>query len=742
VFSQSKKLDKLINQGIDYYKQSQYEAALECFNQAIALNPNCARAYHYRGWLHLANNNPGELLNDLQTVCRLLNDKYYERLVNKIEKIIPQLFYREDSLSWIYCEEDDSWYESYSDIPGGDIYIGIIGDIEAELMEQRSQEFYWLRNWLFARIEEINNLQLKRNKNAKFNQEKLIRYQLPLCNSHSEIAAAIGLSVNGLRYLAFSRNKLHYTRFNIPKKTGGKREISAPLPLLKKAQNWILHNILEKLEIHPAAHGFCRQKSIVTNALPHVGKDVIINIDLKDFFPSISYPQVKGLFKSLGYSETAAVVFGLICTEPRVEKLEIDGESCLVNLKERRLPQGAPSSPAISNLLCKKLDRRLSNMAKKMGFMYTRYADDLTFSCSIDSRENIGRLFKVTNLIVQEEGLAINPDKTKVRWKNRQQDVTGLVVNHKINISRKTLKKFRATLYHIEQDGFRGKHWGQTNTNDLMASIEGFANFVCMVNPEKGAKFKQQVQRIKDTYKKTDQKAHQANHESPKTSAQIYDLVFLIFSALFWLGWTYKKKLEYLRQTYGKTAIKQLRPNQQWEFLNYLLEAIVSQEIKTHLSLADLQSKEIHNFKQVLCCLDYYKGRKCKSYAIPSFIINNTPIWEDKMADYLDFLCRIYREYLRLGWTDNQRENSAAKTYLQETYHVLSPLALTLKQLQDFLEYLKLQPTPEVCSNSQPDSYEYDFSDSYEYDFSDSYEYDFSDSSDDFSDSCEYEPPY
>ncbi len=130
----------------------------------LALNPNCARAYHYRGWLHLDNNNPGEILNDLQTVCRILNE-YYDKLVNKIEPIIfSQIFYPENSLSWIYCEDDDSWYESYSDIPGGDIYGDIVGEIEAELIDERWQEFYRLRNWLFARIEEINNLQLKREK--------------------------------------------------------------------------------------------------------------------------------------------------------------------------------------------------------------------------------------------------------------------------------------------------------------------------------------------------------------------------------------------------------------------------------------------------------------------------------------------------------------------------------------------------------------------------------------------------
>jgi retron-type reverse transcriptase len=306
-----------------------------------------------------------------------------------------------------------------------------------------------------------------------------------------------------LRFLAFSRKAStisHYIRFKIPKKTGGERLISAPMPRLKQAQHWILGNILEKLELHDAAHGFRRDRSIVSNAQPHVKRDVIINFDLKDFFPSISYQRVKGLFRSLGYSEAAATIFGLLCTEPDVEEVELDGKSYYVALTERHLPQGSPASPAITNRMCRRLDRRLTQMAEELGFVYTRYADDLTFSASGDSLRHICNILKRTQSIVTHEGFAINEQKTRILRKNRQQEVTGVVVNERPNISKKELKRFRATLFQIEKDGLEGKHWG--NSADVMASLQGYANFVAMVNPEKGTQFQEQIRRIRDKYRR------------------------------------------------------------------------------------------------------------------------------------------------------------------------------------------------------------------------------------------------
>jgi hypothetical protein len=138
-------------------------------------------------------------------------------------------------------------------------------------------------------------------------------------------------------------------------------------------------------------------------------------------------------------------------------------------------------------------------MAENLGFVYTRYADDLTFSASGESLCNICNVLRRTESIVAHEGFAINEQKTRIlRGKSSQLEVTGIVVNERPNISKKELKRFRATLYQIEKDGPEGKHWG--NSSDVMASIQGFANFVAMVNPEKGAEFQEQVQRIKDKY--------------------------------------------------------------------------------------------------------------------------------------------------------------------------------------------------------------------------------------------------
>ena len=336
-----------------------------------------------------------------------------------------------------------------------------------------------------------------------YNEQRLQDFGLPVCGTPEQIAGAMGISVGQLRFLAFSRATStisHYIRFKIPKKTGGERLISAPMPRLKNAQHWILANILEKLELHDAAHGFRRDRSIVSNAQPHVGAEVIINFDLKDFFPSISYKRVKGLFQSFGYSEAAATIFGLLCTQAAVEEVELDGKTYYVAITDRHLPQGSPASPAITNLLCRRLDRRLTGMAEQLGFVYTRYADDLTFSASGDSLRNICNILRRTESIVAHEGFTINEQKTRIlRGKSSQLEVTGVVVNERLNLPKNELKRFRATLYQIDKDGPEGKHWG--NSSDVMASIQGFANFVAMVNPEKGAQFQKQVQRIKDRYR-------------------------------------------------------------------------------------------------------------------------------------------------------------------------------------------------------------------------------------------------
>ncbi|OUL35048.1 RNA-directed DNA polymerase [Nostoc sp. T09] len=337
--------------------------------------------------------------------------------------------------------------------------------------------------------------------NKQGNIDYLNNYGLDAYNTAEQIAAAMEISVDKLRFLAFNGKTStvsHYIHFKTAKKNVGQRIISAPLPDLKRAQHWILKSILQKIEIHDAAHGFCCDRSIVTNATPHVGAEVVIKFDLQDFFSRISYQRVKGLFQSFGYSPAVAAIFGLLCITAAVEERELDGKTYFVELKHRQLPQGSPASPAITNIICRNLDRRLMAIADKYGFTYTRYVDDLTFSASAENVKHISNIIKQTQSIVADEGFAINQEKTRILRNSQQQEVTGIVVNEKINISRKTLKSFRATLYQIENEGFEGKHWG--NSGKLIASITGFANYVAMVNPQKGAEFQEQIKRIQKKY--------------------------------------------------------------------------------------------------------------------------------------------------------------------------------------------------------------------------------------------------
>ncbi len=323
------------------------------------------------------------------------------------------------------------------------------------------------------------------------NVDALQKNHLPIFANETELATAMGVELKELRFLAFNRKVStvsHYQKFYLAKKSGGKRMISAPMPRLKKAQHWILENILNKISLHNAVNGFALNRSIVTNAQPHVGKALVLNMDVKDFFPSIHFKRVKGLLQKLGFSQKIATIIALICTEAVTEEVAIDGKIYFVQKGNRVLPQGAPCSPAITNILCFKLDKRLQGLANKLNCNYTRYADDVTFSGNkdVNAQQLVWRIKK----IMQDEGFTVHPDKIRIMRKGSQQEVTGIVVNQQLNVSRKKLRAFRALLHNIKTKDSNTMQWG---TGNLSNSIIGYANFVKMVNPVKGNKLKQTI---------------------------------------------------------------------------------------------------------------------------------------------------------------------------------------------------------------------------------------------------------
>jgi RNA-directed DNA polymerase len=317
---------------------------------------------------------------------------------------------------------------------------------------------------------------------------------LPDVQDAEQLAAAIGITPEKLRWLSFHRNVTtvdHYTRFTIPKRSGGTRIISSPKKDLRTAQSWILREILEKPfvtgQLHPAAMAFRPGRSINDNAAAHAGKAVVIKMDLKDFFPSIKLPRVVKLFWQLGFNEGVASVLALLATEaPRLE-LTFDEKKRYVATGERCLPQGACTSPALTNLLCKGLDGRLAGLAAKFGFSYTRYADDLVFSH--DNKDvKIGLFMKLVRKVIVECGFTVNEPKTRVMRPQHRQAVTGLVVNEKAAVSREDLRRYRALLHRCETRGFEAV--SEELGKPALSYARGYLAFIGMVEPERAAAFR------------------------------------------------------------------------------------------------------------------------------------------------------------------------------------------------------------------------------------------------------------
>lgn len=262
-----------------------------------------------------------------------------------------------------------------------------------------------------------------------------------------------------------------YETFHIPKRNGGSRTIHAPKKGLKEFQNALNIIIQAIYKPHDSAHGFVIGKSIVDNARPHVNQNYVYNLDLKDFFPSVDKARIWGRLLASPFNlnssgerrKIANMISTLCCVTLKIEKKSDD--QIAKKMHKYILPQGAPTSPIISNAICEKLDIRLSGVAKRFGLNYSRYADDITFSSKHNTIEinkgvfeNIyskGTVFDLeVRRIITDQNFSINEKKVRLQTQGYRQEVTGLIVNKKLNVNRKYINLIRKWIYLWETYGY------------------------------------------------------------------------------------------------------------------------------------------------------------------------------------------------------------------------------------------------------------------------------------------------
>lgn len=310
-------------------------------------------------------------------------------------------------------------------------------------------------------------------------EDRLRERGLPVWRTESELADALGLSGRELRY--FSTHRLvdrvsHYVQFAVPKARGGERILSAPKRRLKSTQRRLVEQLVRALPLAEAAHGFRRGRSVATNAAPHLGKRVVVRLDLQDFFGSVTFPRVRGLLRSYGYGQAVASVLGLLVTEAHRQPVEIEGIVHYAAVGPRHCVQGAPTSPGICNAMARRLDHRLTGLARKLGYSYTRYADDLVFSG--DDGEAVRKLLGGVRMIVRDEGFALNDAKTRIMRSGAHQHVTGVTVNEVAGLSRKERRKMRAARHRLELQRAAG-----SIDPVLEAHVRGKLAWLRMLNP-------------------------------------------------------------------------------------------------------------------------------------------------------------------------------------------------------------------------------------------------------------------
>lgn len=293
--------------------------------------------------------------------------------------------------------------------------------------------------------------------------DKLLLQDMPVIFDLKHLCLLLGVKKEYLCSVIYSPEQ-HYRHFSIKKHSGGLREITAPYYSLKQMQRWILDNILSNIKVHRCAHGFKPKKSILTNVKVHVNQEDLLKLDLKDFFPSIGKNFVINVFQEIGYTNDVAFYLASIC--------------CY----DDALPQGAPTSPALSNIVSRFMDNRLYKLARKFDYRYTRYADDMGFSGT-----GIKPVFiDYVTRIINECGFRVNEEKQRLYHVNGNKILTGISLsNGVLRLPRKTRRNWGKDFYYINRYGLES-HVLKTEIRNIhyIQTLKGRLDFWRMVEPD------------------------------------------------------------------------------------------------------------------------------------------------------------------------------------------------------------------------------------------------------------------
>jgi len=311
----------------------------------------------------------------------------------------------------------------------------------------------------------------------------LVENGVPIIYNLTHLSKLVGIERNYIVQAAVSSkySDAYYRYYNIKKKNGkGFRKIMEPLPNLKVIQYWILENILETIKPSAYAKAYIKKRGLKQNIRFHVNQKIVLSLDIKDFFPSINFSDVESVFRGVGYSNELSNYLAKLC--------------CL----EEELPQGAPTSPYLSNLIFSNVDSNIANYCKANDIRYTRYADDLTFSGDFDN----DALIKYIDPLLNDNGFELNKAKSKLMLRSNRQIVTGIIVNDKPQLDKETRRSIRQEVHYIKTFGLES-HMERIKVNSsyYLNNLIGRISFGLYINP-KDDKLKEYHKLLTELYKK------------------------------------------------------------------------------------------------------------------------------------------------------------------------------------------------------------------------------------------------